>query len=88
MNIEIVHTKNAAAGWDISARARSENTEKISRATINLNGFDEYDETFSPPLASWQNDLRQRGQFPGKNRVRVSVTDDNGNETSNEDVWD
>lgn len=88
MNIEIVHTKNPAVGWDISARARSENTEKISRATINLNGFDEYDETFSPPLASWQNDLQQRGQFPGKNRVRVSVTDDNGNETSNEDVWD
>ena len=88
MNVKVTHTKNPAIGWDISAMAQSEGTEKISRATVNLNGFDEFDETFSPPIASWQNELLQRGQFPGENRVRVSITDDNGNETSNEDVWD
>ena len=88
MNIEITHAKNPASGWDISAQARGEGNEKISRATINVNGFDEYDELFSPPLASWQRGLQQRGQFPGANHVRISITDDNGNETSNEDVWD
>lgn len=87
MKLEITHRKNPASGWDISASAHAEGSEKIARARVNLNGFDLVDESFSEPVGTWQHELTQQGQYPGDNRVSVSVTDQNGNETSDEDSW-
>jgi len=87
MTTSSTHTKNPAIGWDISASAKADKGEKIARAQILINDFSEYDETFSFPLSSWQQQLNQQGQYPGENTVRVIVTSDKGEDTESQDSW-
>ncbi len=87
MTASSTHTKNPAIGWDISASAKADKGEKIARAQILINDFAEYDETFSSPLSSWQQQLNQQGQYPGENTVRVIVTSDKGEDTESQDSW-
>jgi hypothetical protein len=61
--------------------------EKIARAQIFINDSSEYDETFDPPLSSWQKQLRQKGKYPGDNTVRLVITTDTGEDTEAEDSW-
>lgn len=87
MEVTSSHTRNPAVGWDISAVAKAGKGEKIARAQIIVNEFPEYDETFDPPVGSWQEQLSQQGEYPGTNKVRVVVTDHKGEETDSIDSW-
>lgn len=87
MTVTSTHTRNPTEGWDISAAAKADNGELIARARIVVNGFKEYEKTFAPPIRSWQQQLIQRGQFPGSNTVEVIVTNDKGEDTETEDSW-
>ena len=87
MTVTSTHTRNPAEDWDISAAAKADQGELIARAQIIVNGFKEYEKTFTPPIRSWQQQLIQRGQFPGSNTVEVIVTSDKGEDTETEDSW-
>jgi hypothetical protein len=87
MNLTSTHAKNPAEGWDISATAKADPGEKIARAQIIVNGFTEYDKSFEPPINGWQQQLLQRGQYPGNNTVEVIATSDKGEDTESEDSW-
>ncbi len=81
------HVRNPALGWDITATAKAEKGEKIMRAQVLVNDFSEYDEQFNPPISNWQTQLRQKGRYPGDNKVEVIITNDKGEETSAVDSW-
>jgi hypothetical protein len=87
MTVASTHKKNPALGWDISASATADKGEKITRAQILVNGSNEYDRTFDPPISNWQEQLNQQGQFPGDNTVRVIATSDKGEDTESDDSW-
>jgi hypothetical protein len=88
MIVTSTHARNPAAGWDISAAAKADQGEGIARAQIIVNGFKEYEKTFAPPIRNWQQQLNQRGQYPGSNSVEVIATNDKGEDTEVEDSWD
>lgn len=87
MKTTLSHQKNPAVAWDISASATAEKGEKIVRAQIIVDDFPEYDTTFDQPLSSWQQQLTQQGQYPGDNRVRLIITDQNDQDTEADDSW-
>ena len=53
-------------GWDISGAAKADAGEKIARVQIIINGQVVYDNSFIPPIGSWQVQLTQKGQYPGE----------------------
>jgi hypothetical protein len=81
------HQRNPAVGWDITASAKTEGSEKIARVRILVNGSSEYDKTFDPPISNWQTQLVQQGQYPGGNTVRVIATNDKGEDAESDDSW-
>jgi hypothetical protein len=81
------HAKNPAIGWDLSAAAKADAGEKIARAQIIINGLIAYDNTFLPPISTWQAQLNQMGQYPGANTVRVIASNDKGGDTESFDSW-
>jgi hypothetical protein len=81
------HAKNPAIGWDLSAAAKADAGEKIARAQIIINGLIAYDNTFRPPISTWQAQLNQMGQYPGANTVRVIASNDKGEDTESDDSW-
>jgi hypothetical protein len=81
------HAKNPAIAWDISAAAKADAGERIARAQIIINGQVAYDNSFVPPIGSWQVQLSQRGQYPGENTVRVIASNDKGEDTEADDSW-
>lgn len=87
MNLTLTHQKNPAIGWDITASAKVEKTEKIARSQIEVNGSTVYDKSFDPPLSSWQQQLHQQGEYPGDNTVELIVTSDAGDDSDAEDSW-
>ncbi len=87
MTPALSHQKNPLIGWDITASAKVDKDEKIARAQILVNDSSEYDETFDPPLSSWQKQLSQKGEYPGDNTVRLVITSDTGGDTEAEDSW-
>ena len=87
MTVSTQHAKNPAMGWDISASAKADVGEKIARAQIFINGFVAYDNSFVPPIGSWQLQLTQKGQYPGENTVRVIASNDKGENTESDDSW-
>lgn len=87
MDVASSHTKNPAMGWDITASAKASSGEKIARAQIIVDNSPEYDKEFDPPINNWQQQLRQQGQYPGDNTVRVVVTNDKGEDTETDDAW-
>jgi hypothetical protein len=87
MTVGSTHQKNPALGWDISASAKADKGEKITRAQIVVNGSSQYDKTFASPVSSWQEQLNQQGRYPGDNTVDVIVTNNKGEDTESEDSW-
>ncbi len=87
MDVTSSHSRNLAAGWDITASAKADKGEKIARAQILVNEFSEYDEQFSPPISSWQQQLRQKGDYPGDNKVQVVITNDKEEDAESVDSW-
>jgi hypothetical protein len=87
MTVASTHTKNLAVGWDISATAKADSGEKISRVQILVNGSSEYDQLFDPPIGNWQDVLTQQGQYPGSNVVQVIATSDSSDNTESYDAW-
>jgi hypothetical protein len=81
------HAKNPGVGWDISAAAKADAGEKIARAQIMINGQVAYDSSFAEPIGSWQVQLTQKGQYPGENTVRVTASNDKGEDTESDDSW-
>jgi hypothetical protein len=87
MDVTSSHSRDPVAGWDITASAKADKGEKIARAQIFVNDFPEYDEQFSPPVSSWQQQLRQQGDYPGDNKVRVVITNDQEEDAESVDAW-
>ena len=87
MTVTSQHAKNPAEDWDISAAAKTDPGEKITRVRIFVNGISIYDKTFVPPIDTLQEQLEQQGQYPGENTVRVIVTSAKGDETVSDDSW-
>ncbi len=87
MDVTVSHSKNPAFGWDISASAKAGSGETILRAQILVNDFTKYEESFNPPLSSWQKQLLQQGEYPGDNHARVVVTNDKDADTESFDAW-
>jgi hypothetical protein len=86
MKISDVHTR-AVAGWDITVTATGEKGEQVALVQVRVNGFPEPDEAPNPPVHIWQKTYRQKGVFPGDNRLQVTVKDTGGAETRFEDQW-
>jgi hypothetical protein len=87
MKIDLAHTKDPLIGWNIQVKAVAGKGERISAVRISVNGFDVLDKKVDSPADQWQTELSQKGQFPGENEARVTVTDEKGSETSAVDLW-
>ena len=87
MDGSLSHARNPLMGWDISATAKADKGEKISRVQIIVDDFPELDKSFPTPISSWQDTIKQKGQYPGDNTVRLVVTNDNEEESEYEDSW-
>ena len=87
MKIDLAHVKDPLIGWTIQVKASAAKGERIAAILIAVNGFDVLDKKVAPPADQWQTELSQKGQFPGENEVRTTVTDEKGSETSAVDSW-
>jgi hypothetical protein len=87
MKIDIAHLKNPAIGWDISVRVAADQGKKLSFAKVAVNGSPVFSGDLGG-LSSWSRTFTQQGEYPGHNTVRVDITNDKGEETSDEDTWD
>lgn len=89
MDITIGHTRNPAVGWNIDVTVKGESaTEKVSQVIVKINGSAEPTEQLNPPMRSWHKLYTQKGQYPGDNKVEVTVSDQNGNRTDAADSWE
>lgn len=86
MKIIITHTKNLVIGWNIDVGAQADGSEKIADVEVRVNGFPEVRDSPNN-LSSWDQQLTQKGVYPGDNKVEVRVTDQNGQETRAEQKW-
>ena len=87
MQIDIKHSKNALAGWDLDVTVTAEKQETVSSVAIEVNDFTESDETTPPDTRKWHKVLTQQGDFPGDNKVVVTALDQNSKATAAEDEW-
>lgn len=86
MKINISHIKNVVIGWNIDVKVDAEGAEKIADVEVRVNGSPEIRD--SPGgLSSWEQQLTQKGVFPGDNTVNVRVIDQNGNDTNAKQGW-
>ena len=86
MNVKITYVREAI-GWDITVFASTDKDETITHVKTIVNGFTADDQDVNPPVSGWQLVLRQKGTFPGDNKVLVTVTDHNGNQTHWQSQW-
>jgi len=87
MRINIAHIKNAAMGWDIDVNVQADAGQQISQVKVKVNGFPEINDTPGDNVASWEQQLLQKGVFPGDNEVEVLVNDQNGDESRAQQKW-
>jgi hypothetical protein len=87
MKVDLSHLKNPAMGWDVVVKAAADPGEKISSATVTVNGATVAQESLDG-MSSWTRTLRQQGYYPGRNTVKAEVTNDKGEDTVGEDVWE
>ena len=87
MTVGSAHQRNPAVGWDVSASAKADSGETITRVQVLVNGANEYDKTFDPPISNWQRQLTQQGEYPGDNTVQVIATSDKGENIESDDSW-
>lgn len=74
-------------GWDIDVNVQAASGEKIASVEVRVNDFPEAQDSPADPLDSWSIQLRQKGVFPGDNKVDVLVTDPKGNQTRARKIW-
>jgi hypothetical protein len=86
MKINIAHFRNPVTGWDIDVNVQADAGQHISQVRVKVNGFPEIDES-PDDLDSWEEQLIQKGVFPGDNEVEVLVNDQNGDESRAEQKW-
>ena len=87
MKVTISPERNPLIGWDITVSVDAGEGGKIAAVEVRVNDFREVNDSFDPPLDSWEKLLSQKGVFPGDNRVDVLVTDDKGKETRTRKEW-
>jgi len=87
MKIDLAHVKDPLIGWTIQTKVSAEKGERIAAVRISVNGFDVLDKKVDPPTDQWQTELSQKGQYPGDNEVRATISDEKGKETSAVDSW-
>lgn len=87
MKVDLSHIKNPGMGWDVVVKATADAGEKISSATVTVNGATVADESLDG-MSSWTRTLRQQGNYPGTNTVKAEITNDKGEDTSAEDTWE
>jgi len=88
MQIDIKHSKNPQAGWDVDVTVSAASEETISLVTIYINDFPECEETPRPDARkTWHKVLARRGDEQGKNKVVVSALDQGSNSVNAEDKW-
>jgi hypothetical protein len=87
MQIDIKHSKNPLAGWDVDVTVSAESKETISMVTIYINDFPECEETPRPDTRKWNKVLTKKGDYPGDNKVVVSALDQDSKSISAEDEW-
>jgi hypothetical protein len=87
MKISIDHAKDGLAGWDINVSVQAEGQETITQVEVRVNDFPEIRDTPSAPVNSWQQQIRQKGVFPGDNKVEVLVSDQDDKETRAVQKW-
>jgi hypothetical protein len=88
MDIDVTHLRNPVLGWDIQSTAKAAAGETITAARIDVNGSPVYDRQISPPVNKWQRTLTQQGQYPGENKVLVTITNDKSEQTKTQDEWE
>lgn len=87
MNVDISYARNAVLGWDIATNAKADGDENIAYVEIRVNGFPECQEQVNPVAKQWQKQIYQQGNYPGDNRVQVTVQDDKGQSTNWVQEW-
>jgi hypothetical protein len=87
MQINISHARNPLIGWDIGVKVQADAGQQISDVEIRINQMHETIAPFNDGLSSWETQLTSKGVYPGTNRVEVTVTDQNANQTSAEQSW-
>lgn len=86
MKIKIAHLKNPVLGWDINVNVEADAGQHISQVVVKVNGLPEINES-PDDLDSWEQQLVQKGIFPGDNEVEVVVSDQNGDESRAQQKW-
>lgn len=87
MKINIAHSKNPLIGWDIDVTVQADAGQQISQVEVKVNGFPEINDSPGDSVASWEQQLLQKGVFPGDNEVEVRVNDQNGEESRAKQKW-
>lgn len=87
MKIKISHARNAVLGWDIDVSVEAGSGEKIGQVEVWVNDIREVQDLPGDALDSWEQQLTQKGIYPGDNKVEVTVNDQDGNVTSAEQKW-
>lgn len=87
MKINISHTKNPLLGWDINVSVQAEANQKIGEVEVRVNDFPEAQDLPGDALDSWEQQLTQKGVYPGNNNVEVTASDQDGNQTRAEQKW-
>ncbi|HKF22295.1 MAG TPA: hypothetical protein VKE93_12050 [Candidatus Angelobacter sp.] len=87
MKIAIDHAKDTLVGWDIKVTVQADTGENIANVEVRVNDFPEISDAPSDGLNSWEQLIRQKGVFPGDNKVEVLVSDQNDKETRAVQKW-
>jgi hypothetical protein len=87
MKVNIDHIRNPVLGWDITVGVDAEEDEHIAEVEVRVNDFPEVRETLRKPLKSWEQQITQKGVYPGNNKVEVMVLDQESEETNAIQKW-
>ena len=87
MRTLITHVRNPLMGWDINVNVTADAPQKIAYIEIRVNDFQQEEDTPDNPLDSWDDTLRQKGVYPGDNKVDVLVRDQNDKEYRSQHKW-
>ena len=87
MKINISHTRDSLVGWDIDVSVLAEAAETIGYVEVRVNDFPEVKDNLSSPLSSWDEQITQKGVYPGNNKVEVLVRDQDSQETRALQRW-
>jgi len=87
MKTNISHTKNTVLGWDVNVSVQAEGEQKIGQVEVRINELREAQDLPGDALVSWEQQFIQKGNYPGNNKVEVTVSDQDGDETRAEQKW-